>query len=211
VKKDDIPVRRAVPPKARGGRDTGARFARVVDAAAELFSKQGYAATSIQDIADAVGLLGGSLYHYIDTKEDLLYAVIREAHQHTAALGHEAVNLDEDANAKLRLIVRRHLEGAGANLAKLRVFYNESGSLSPPRLQEIVADRDSYEHSLRRVIKTGQDEGAFAPHLDPVLTSIAILAVLNSVQQWYRPDSPRTLDEVIAAFTDLILRGVAPT
>jgi hypothetical protein len=64
---------------------------------------------------------------------------------------------------------------------------------------------------LRRVIKTGQDEGAFAPHLDPVLTSIAILAVLNSVQQWYRPDSPRTLDEVIAAFTDLILRGVAPT
>jgi AcrR family transcriptional regulator len=211
VNKDDIPVRRAVPPKARGGRDTGARFARVVDAAAELFSKQGYAATSIQDIADAVGLLGGSLYHYIDTKEDLLYAVIREAHQHTAALGHEAVNLDEDANAKLRLIVRRHLEGAGANLAKLRVFYNESGSLSPPRLQEIVADRDSYEHSLRRVIKTGQDEGAFAPHLDPVLTSIAILAVLNSVQQWYRPDSPRTLDEVIAAFTDLILRGVAPT
>jgi AcrR family transcriptional regulator len=181
----------------------------VVDAAAELFSRQGYAATSIQDIADAVGLLGGSLYHYIDTKEDLLYAVILEAHQHTAALGHAAVNLDDDANAKLRLIVRRHLEGAGTNLAKLRVFYHECGSLSPLRLQEIVADRDSYEHSLRRIIKMGQAEGAFAPHLDPVLTSIAILAMLNSVQQWYRPDSPRTLDEVIVTFTDLILRSVA--
>jgi AcrR family transcriptional regulator len=209
VNSDGRPIRRAVPPKARGGRETGTRFGLVVDAAAELFSRQGYAATSIQDIADAVGLLGGSLYHYIDTKEDLLYAVILEAHQHTAALGHEAVNLDGDANTKLRLIVRRHLEGAGANLAKLRVFYNESGSLSPRRLQEIVADRDSYEHSLRRVIKTGQDEGDFAPHLDPVLTSIAILAVLNSVQQWYRPDSPRTIDEVIVTFTDLILRSVA--
>jgi AcrR family transcriptional regulator len=208
-RRDAPPFRRAVPPKARAGRDTGGRFADVVDAAAELFSSQGYAATSIQDIADAVGLLGGSLYHYIDTKEDLLYAVILEVHEHTAALGYEALGLDDDAVAKLRLIIQRHLHGAGANLAKLRVFYRESRSLSPKRLAEIVADRDSYEHSLRKVIQCGQDEGAFASHLDPVLTSISILAILNSVQQWYRPDSPRTIDEVATAFTDLILRSVS--
>jgi AcrR family transcriptional regulator len=208
-RRDAVPLRPIVPPKARGGRDSGGRFADVVDAAAELFSSQGYAATSIQDIADAVGLLGGSLYHYIETKEDLLYAVILEVHQHTAALGYEALGLEGGAVAKLQLIIQRHLHGAGANLAKLRVFYKESRSLSPERLQEIVADRDSYEHSLRKVIRTGQDEGAFAAHLDPVLTSISILAILNSVQQWYRPDSPRTIDEVTAAFTDLILRSVS--
>ena len=201
---------RAAPPKARRGRETGARFEEVVDAAAELFSERGYAATSIQEIADAVGLLKGSLYHYINTKEDLLYAVIQEAHQHTAALGYEALNMDGGATEKLTMIVHRHLRGAGANLAKVRVFYNEAGSLSPERLQEILADRDSYEHSLRKVIQAGQDEGAFAPDLDPVLTSIAILAILNSVQQWFRPDGPRTIDEVVDTFTDLILRSVAP-
>jgi AcrR family transcriptional regulator len=201
---------RAVPPKSRPGRETGARFEEVVDAAAELFSERGYAATSIQEIADSVGLLKGSLYHYIHTKEDLLYAVILEAHRHTAALGYEAVTMDGDANGKLRLIVHRHLQGTGANLAKIRVFYNEASSLAPARLEEILADRDSYEHSLRRVIQMGQEEGTFAAHLDPVLTAIAILAILNSVQQWYRPDGPRSLDDVVDTFTDLILRSVAP-
>jgi AcrR family transcriptional regulator len=203
-------AQRAAPPKSRHGRETGARFEEVVDAAAELFSEQGYAATSIQEIADAVGLLKGSLYHYIHTKEDLLYAVIQEAHQHTAALGYEAVTMDGDANDKLRMIVHQHLRGTGANLAKVRVFYNEATSLSPDRLREILADRDSYEHSLRKVIETGQEEGTYAAHLDPVLTSIAILAILNSVQQWYRPDGPRSLDDVVATFADLILRSVAP-
>jgi len=202
------PAERATPPKTRRGRETGARFEEVVDAAAELFSEQGYAATSIQEIADAVGLLKGSLYHYINTKEDLLYAVIQEAHRHTAALGYEALAMPGDAGDKLRFIVQAHLRGAGANLAKVRVFYNEAGSLPPERLQEILAERDSYEHSLRRVVRSGQDEGVFAAHLDPVLTSIAILAVLNSVQQWFRPDGPRTLDEIVGSFTDLILRSV---
>jgi AcrR family transcriptional regulator len=174
-----------------------------------LFGTKGYQATSIQDIADAVGILKGSLYHYINTKEDLLYAVILEAHQQTAALGYEALGMEGDALVKLAFIVDRHLRGARANLAKLRVFYNESASLSPSRLQEIVADRDSYEHSLRKIIRSGQQEGTFAAHLDPTLTAIAILAVLNSVQQWFRPEGPRTIDDVVETFTDLVLRSVA--
>jgi AcrR family transcriptional regulator len=201
--------KRAVPPKLRQAREVGARFEDVVDVAAELFSKKGYAGTSVQDVADAVGMLKGSLYHYINTKEDLLYAVIQEAHHDTAARGNDALSLDGDAFDKLSFIVDRHLRGADARLAKVRVFYREAASLSPGRLSEVIADRDTYEHSLRKIIILGQAEGTFAPHLDPTLTSIAILALLNSVQQWFRPDGPRTLDDVIDAFTDLILRSVA--
>lgn len=199
---------RALAPKARHDADTGDRYAEVVDAAAELFARQGYAATSIQQVADAVGLLKGSLYHYINSKDDLLYAVVQEAHHHTARQGYEALTHPGDAPAKLTYLIDHHLHGAGENLAKVRVFYNESAALSPERLAEIVADRDTYEHCLRKIIEAGQAEGTFAPHLDPTLTAIAILATLNSVQQWFRPDGPRTLDEVVGAFTDLILRSV---
>jgi AcrR family transcriptional regulator len=195
-------------PKARPEAEAGDRYAEVVDAAAELFARQGYAATSMQQVADAVGLLKGSLYHYINSKEDLLYAVVQEAHHHTARQGYEALTLAGDARAKLTFLIGQHLRGAGENLAKVRVFYNESASLSPERLHEIVADRDTYEHCLRKLIESGQAEGTFAPHLDPTLTAIAILATLNSVQQWFRPDGPKTLDEVVDAFTDLILRSV---
>lgn len=201
-------IERATAPKVRRGREVGARFEDIVDAAAQLFSEQGYAATSIQDIADSVGILKGSLYHYIHTKEDLLHAVIQEAHLHTAALGVEALALDGDARAKLTYVVEQHLTGAASNLAKVRVFYTEAKFLPADRLNQILAQRDSYEHSLREIIRLGQREGTFAAHLDPTLTAIAILAILNSVQQWFRPDGPRTLDQVTASFTDLILRSV---
>lgn len=201
--------KRALPPKLRKAREVGARFEDVVDTAAELFSKKGYAGTSVQDVADALGMNKGSLYHYINTKEDLLYAVIQEAHHYTASRGYEALSLDGDAFDKLQFIIDKHLRGADARLAKVRVFYREAAALSPGRLSEVISDRDTYEHSLRKIIIAGQTEGSFAPHLDPTLTSIAILAQLNSVQQWFRPDGPRTLDEVIDIFVDLIFRSVA--
>ena len=182
---------RAVAPKRRSAREVGNRFEDIVNAAARLFSERGYAATSIQDVADSVGLLKGSLYHYINTKEDLLHAIIQEAHHHTAALGVEALALDGDATAKLTYLVKEHLSGAADNLAKVRVFYVEAKSLPPDRLRDILADRDSYEHSLRQLITLGQREDQFAAHLDPTLTGIAILAILNSVQQWFRPEGPR--------------------
>jgi AcrR family transcriptional regulator len=200
---------RAIAPKARRNREVGSRFEDIVDAAAQLFSEQGYAATSIQDIADRVGLLKGSLYHYIRTKEDLLDAVIQEAHHHTASLGVEALEIEGDALEKLRYVVRQHLSGATDNLAKVRVFYQEAKLLPPDRLERILASRDTYEHSLRQIIAAGMEEGSLDPQLDPTLTAIAILAVLNSVQQWFRPDGPRSLEEVTAAFTNLILRSVS--
>lgn len=203
-------IERAVPPKARRSREVGSRFEDIVDAAAQLFSDQGYAATSIQDIADSVGMLKGSLYHYIHTKEDLLDAVIHEAHQHTAALGVQALAMEGDALAKLAYVIERHLTGAtGENQAKVRVFYQEAKFLPPDRLASILATRDSYEHAIRQIITAGQDEGTVAAHLDPTLTAIAILAVLNSVQQWFRPSGPRSLPEVTVSFTDLILRSVS--
>lgn len=200
---------RPIPPKVRRSREVGARFEEIVDAAAMLFSEQGYAATSIQDIADSVGILKGSLYHYIHTKEDLLDAVIREAHLRTAALGLNALEIEGDALAKLSYVVERHLMEATGNQAKVRVFYQEARFLPPERLAGILATRDSYEHSIRQIIAAGQAEGTIAPHLDPVLTAIAILSVLNSVQQWFRPDGARSLREVTETFTDLILRSVA--
>lgn len=200
---------RPVPPKLRRSRDVGARFEKIVDAAARLFSDQGYAATSIQDIADSVGILKGSLYHYIHTKEDLLDAVIREAHLRTATLGVKALEMEGDALAKLSYVVEQHLMEATINQAKVRVFYQESKFLPPERLAGILATRDSYEHSIRQIILAGQAEGTIADHLDPVLSAIAILSVLNSVQQWFRPDGARSLEEVTETFTDLVLRSVS--
>lgn len=204
-------IERPVPPRSHPRREARWRYREIVDAAARLFSEQGYAATSVQEIADAVGLLKGSLYHYISTKEDLLYAVLAEAHQHTAAVAEEALRHPGDTREKLAFVIEHHLRNTGDHLAKLQVFDREANFLSPSRFAVIQADRDSYEQALRTLIRRGRESGELASHLDPTLTSFAILAILNSPQQWFRADGTRTVDDLVRVFTDLILRSVAPT
>src|SRR5262245_1297495 len=72
----DVSATQAEPQTGRRGRATGGRRQEIIDAAAEVFHRKGYSDASIQDIADEVGLLKGSLYHYIEAKEDLLFAVL---------------------------------------------------------------------------------------------------------------------------------------
>ncbi|MCW0216468.1 MAG: TetR/AcrR family transcriptional regulator [Pseudonocardia sp.] len=197
-----------VAPKARAYELGTSRYERIVDAAAELFRAKGYEGTSITEIAEAAGLTKGSLYHYIHTKEDLLYAIVEEAHHSTAALGEQLVVSRADAVDKLRMAVERHLRGTEKNLTKIRVFYREFSGLPHERFAEIIARRDTYERAIRDLVRQGQDEGTFAAHLDTRLTAASILATLNSVQAWFRPDGELSMTEVIDGFTDLLLRSV---
>ena len=79
-------------------RVTSARLREIYDAAARVFSEKGYDGASIQDVADAVGILKGSLYYYIDTKQDLLFGIIDEVHRDTLRSLEEWVAVDGDAD-----------------------------------------------------------------------------------------------------------------
>ncbi|WP_181781604.1 TetR/AcrR family transcriptional regulator [Pseudonocardia pini] len=184
------------------------RWERILEAAAELFRTQGYAATSMTEVAEAAGLLKGSLYHYIRTKEDLLAAIVEEAHRGTAVLGEETLASQAPAAEKLRLVVERHLRGTEKNLTKVQVLFREFSTLPRERFAGVIERRDTYERAIRELVRQGQAEGTFAAHLDPRLTAAAVLATLNSVQAWFRPDGPMSMTEIIDGFTDLLLRSV---
>jgi AcrR family transcriptional regulator len=197
---------RARPPKARPWEPS--RYERILEAAADLFCSQGYAATSVAEVAEAAGLLKGSVYHYIRTKEDLLAAIVEEAHRGTALLGEELLASDRPAVDKLRTVVERHLRGTEKNLTQVQVLYREFSTLPRERFAAVLERRDTYERAIRELVRQGQAEGAFAAHLDPRLTAAAVLATLNSVQAWFRPDGPMSMTEIIDGFTDLLLRSV---
>jgi TetR/AcrR family transcriptional regulator, cholesterol catabolism regulator len=199
-------VGRARAPKARSWEPN--RYQRILDAAAELFCRQGYAATSVAEVAEAAGLLKGSVYHYIRTKEDLLAAIVEEAHRGTGLLGEELLAADLPAAEKLRTLIERHLRGTEKNLTRVQVLYREFSTLPRERFAAVLERRDTYEHAVRELVRQGQDEGAFAAHLDPRLTAAAVLATLNSVQVWFRPDGPMSMTEIIDGYTDLLLRSV---
>ncbi|GAA4542320.1 TetR/AcrR family transcriptional regulator [Pseudonocardia xishanensis] len=195
------------PPKAAQPLEPS-RWERILEAAAELFRTRGYAATSVAEVAEAAGLLKGSVYHYIRTKEDLLAAIVEEAHRGTALLGEEITASQAPAVDKLRTVVERHLRGTEKNLTQVQVLFREFSTLPADRFAAVVDSRDTYEHAVRELVRQGQAEGTFAAHLDPRLTAAAVLATLNSVQAWFRPDGPMSMTEIIDGFTDLLLRSV---
>jgi AcrR family transcriptional regulator len=202
------PARRS----GRAGKPAPARRRRqeILDAAALIFHEKGYESTSIQDIADAVGILKGSLYYYIDTKEDLLYDILREVHQTGDAALASVEETDGDALVKIRAFVHSMLRSNVGNLAKVAVFFHDYRSLSPERQRVIIDERDRTDELLRRLIREGQEEGTICADVSPKIAGIGILGLLNWIYQWYRPE-PDGLDatELAAAYADFVVAGLA--
>lgn len=184
------------------------RESEIVAAAARIFHEKGYGATSIQDVAEAVGILKGSLYYYIDSKEDLLFAVVEKVHRLGLAFLDEWRRLDVDPLTRLRIVVEGHVRNNLENWTSVGVFFHDFRSLGPERRAEIVGYRDVYDRFLRELIVEAQDAGVLDPEVDPKIATIAILGMLNWVYQWYRPDGPLSPDAIAAEFADLVLSGL---
>lgn len=185
------------------------REREIVAAAAKVFRERGYDAATTQDIADSVGILKGSLYYYIETKEDLLFKILQEVH--ASALRNIELTRTADANAlqKIRMFVTLHVEFNIANLVAMGVFFHDFRSLSEPRQQEIIEARHLYDEFLRELIRDGQTEGLVCREIDPKLASLSVLGMTNWVYQWYDEGGDRDPNEVARAFADQAVAGLA--
>jgi AcrR family transcriptional regulator len=191
------------------------KWREILDAAATTFAAKGYDATTIRDIADAVGMLGGSLYYYIDTKEDLLYALIDDFHrmgmeevedaeQEAAAAGHA-----DDPLATLRAVCIRHAEVNVRSRTLSAVFYNDFRHLDAERKQHIVESRRRHQHRIEELIAACQAAGEIRRDVQPRLTALAMLSLLNSTNTWYHPEmdtSSRSIGDFLAG---LLIDGLA--
>ncbi len=194
--------------KAREESAPPRRREEVIDAAARIFHAKGYAAASIQDVADELGMLKGSLYHYIDSKQDLLFAIIEDVHRRTMEELEQWLALEADTMMRLRTFLHGQVLTYCRNVQRVGVFLNDLRSLSEDQQARIHAERDRYDHVLRDLIRTGQEEGVIDRDVDPKLAAMAIFGMLNWISTWWRPDGPSTPEQVASEFTDLALSGL---
>lgn len=185
------------------------RFREIVDAAARIILEKGYAATSIQDIADAVGILKGSLYHYVRSKEDFLYQIIKEVYDEAIDDIKQVHEVEGGPLEKLALFVRLHVLFAADHLTAYAIQLREFDRLSPERREDIRQGGETYVEVLQRILEEGLDDGSVDPGLDPRLTSVIITGELNSMVRWYRPGGARTPDELADVYIGLIVSSVA--
>ena len=189
--------------------ETGARRREIDGVASELFHANGYAATSVRDIARALDIQGASLYAHVASKEDLLWSIVDRAATAFEAAADRALaeTASDDPVERLAAIVDAHVETITADPERSSVFVTEWRHLSPERRDAIGARRDTYEHRLRELIADGQSTGAFAA-ADPALAATFLLTALNGIATWYRPDGRLSADRIADHYVELSLRSL---
>jgi TetR/AcrR family transcriptional regulator, cholesterol catabolism regulator len=176
-------------------------------AAVKLFEQKGYHATSVQDIADEVGLQKGSLYHYIHSKEDLLLQIAHQAITEFNQRLERILEADIPAREKLVQAIENHLTVSISNLQTTTVLLREAFSLGEHPHQMIQELTDRYVDLWTNILHEGGQNGEFSIP-DQKVTALAILGACNWVYRWYNPDGRLTARQVAEAFANLFLNGV---
>ncbi len=166
----------------RGPRQDNRR-ARLLDAAARLFSERGFHATSMRDIAKAVGMLSGSIYYHFESKEEMLLAVYEEGVRGVADRVERAVADRQEPWARLEAACAAHLSGLIAHRDYARVMIQTSPDEAGSAGRRIRELRRDYESRFRQLI----DDLTLPPGIDPKYLRRLLFGALNWSQVWYRP------------------------
>jgi AcrR family transcriptional regulator len=184
------------------------RAEEVYSAALRLFHEKGYHATSMQDIAAAVGLYKGSLYHYIGSKEDLLVQVFERA---MASLLADVERIVADASLpprkQLQLVVQAHVSAVADNRDALTVYLYEFRALAGEALDKVRAQRERYRELVATIVSRGVQSGEFATP-DVGIATLGLLGMCNWVAQWFQPGGRLAAREIGGLFADLMLEGL---
>lgn len=179
---------------------------RILRTAAVLFARNGYHATGLSKLGEAVGLGRGALYYHIGSKEQLLYEISIRHVEEMVAYGEQLMGSRLGAEERFRRLSRKLMRVIADNLPELTVFFREVNSLSGDRRDEMVKLRARFEGVWMQVISDGEAEGLFQ-HGDE-LTVKAVLGMHNYSYLWFDPTGSLTPEEIADRFCDILLHGL---
>ncbi len=181
--------------------------AQVLTAAAKLFREHGVAGASIRAIADAAGVLPGSVTYRYPTKEALVVALMQRAVADISVRVFEAIEVSSDPVERLRLAMRVHLRTLLDGDDAVFVLLFDWQRLSPESRAALAQERRRYESIWEGLIYAAAASRQLVEGLDLSLVRKFAFGAANSVAFWYRADGPRTPEEIADAFSALIGLG----
>ncbi|HEY7203815.1 MAG TPA: TetR/AcrR family transcriptional regulator [Methylomirabilota bacterium] len=181
--------------------------AQILRAAADLFRERGYQASTVDHIAARLGMSKASLYTHFRAKEEMLAAISRETIEAFTRDLNLVLTSRLGAEAKLRTVVRQHVQFVIANRSFLTVFFGEEANLPPRFVRSLAAQKDRYDKGVERIVEEGIRSGVFR-EMSPRLVVFALLGMVNWVHKWYNPRGRWGAEEISAAFLALIEGGL---
>lgn len=183
----------------------------VTRAAVELFAAQGYANTSVQQIVEAAGVTKGAMYHYFQSKDDLLFAIYERMLALQKAHLDEIVARGGAVDAVLRAACVDVIETSIDFLPEGTVFFRSLHMLSQPRQQEVTRRRRAYNDEFSALIEAGQTLGLYRTDIPRPVLIAHFFSDVHYLSQWYSPDGPEGKSVLAEQLTELFLVSIATT
>jgi len=183
------------------------RHGEILSVAADLFWAQGYDATSMSDLAAALGLSKASLYHHIETKESLLFDMSVVVLRRITAAVEAAADSSPEPLERLRAMVREHVVTALDHQTMNATSLTELRALSDEHRVAVTRMRDSYDRMIDEVIAEAQHAGAIRADISSKLLRLALLNLLNWTIFWFRADGDVSPADLADLLTSIFLQG----
>ncbi|GGO68850.1 TetR/AcrR family transcriptional regulator [Nocardioides deserti] len=178
--------------------------------AAELFADKGFKNTTVRDIADAAGILSGSLYHHFDSKESMVDEILSSFQAELFAAYDEVLRSDDDARTKIERAVRLSFEAIDRHRHEVAIFQNEADFLGQQERFAYLAERNAQSRDVWiTLLEDGLRSGALRADLDVELTYRFIRDTVWVAVRWYRPGGKLTHTDVADQYLTILLDGIA--
>jgi AcrR family transcriptional regulator len=180
---------------------------QIETAATALFKERGFAATSMRDLANEVGIEAASIYSHVRSKEELLQSICFKMAQDFFEILENPETRGLPFTQRLREIIGAHVAIITRNVAASVVFQQEWRHLSEPYLSSFLELREQYEQRIRDIIRHGAETGEFVAS-DAKFVTRTLLSSLNWIPQWYQLDGELTPADIAQNIADLFLKGL---
>jgi AcrR family transcriptional regulator len=197
----------------------------ILRTAARLFQQRGYDATSMNDVAAALKLSKGGLYHHFQSKDEILFEIMDHAMEITQERVLNPVRGIADPEERLRTLIRLHIEVVlSPRDREITVMLHENHPLPPSLRKRINARKKDYVHFLEKLMaevqekvqvkarETGQGNHgkiySAKAKVSPRAAAFALLGMINWIYQWYKPEGDLQAHNLAPQFTDLIFGGI---
>jgi TetR/AcrR family transcriptional regulator, cholesterol catabolism regulator len=184
------------------------RKEQVIRSAAELFREKGYAASSMRDLAQKLGIEAASLYSHIKSKEEILQQLCFDMATEFRKSLAEVEKKNVSATEKLRLGIIGHIQVMAKDLTASAVFMNEHRHLSQPYLRDFLLLRINYINRFKAIIEEGARLGEFKDSIDKKLAVMTLFSSLNWMPMWYDPSSKIDSSELGQQLADMLVNGL---
>jgi AcrR family transcriptional regulator len=180
----------------------------IIDAAVQLFKQNGYEATSLNYIMDAIGMTKGAFYYHFESKDDLLLTI------HSTFIEQEldaVTRIDreqEDPRDALRHVIIMIIESVEQYGSYMTVFFEQRRRLSHHHFREVKRKRDAFQDKIVEIVERGIASGLFKDAQSSHVLAFGIIGMCTWAYQWYRPNGEMSAREIGNLYADLVLQGL---